>query len=520
MEQAHGGPPTPRRGVPYGSVRIGAASAVWSALFFIVGAAFFFLWGPLVKHVSFWAMSDDVWGIWRAAHYVGWGDIGGIYGGTTGVISLPGLPVLFAPFAMLAGALHLSESFGPYSLPHPTAGLLLEPLELVVGATVVVAAGATVRQVASTLRASTPKARPGWRASVVLGTVAAVAWPVAAIWGHAEDLAATACLLGCVVLVDRGHWRGAAWLLGAGICLQPLAVAAVPVLLGAAPAGHRLRSLLRFALPGGTLAALALASNWSGAYQALVKQPETPAFNHATPWLAVVPRLYGSMARQALSAHYATSVAGHFVAVTRTLERVPTLAVSGGDIRSIGLLGTVALGLYAWRRRPDLLGVLWLVGVALALRCYFEPVMTPYYLAPPLMVALLAAGFTSWRRFGLAVVAAAGDTVFAYYRFSPWVWFLPVIILLTVVLACGYPGREHLAQGQGAAFEDGATTADEDRNARPGGTWDEDGAGAEEQGTATGATSGGEGAAAGREAGRSERERQPVLTMGRATLGT
>lgn len=488
----------------------------WSVVFFGVGAAFFFLWGPLVKHVDAWPMSGDVWGIWRAAHYIGWGDIGGIYGGTTGVISLPGLPVIFAPFAMLAGAMHLTESFGPYNLPRPTAGLLLEPLEFVVGGTVLVAASAVIRQVTPTVARRALKARPGWRPFAMLGAVAVVAWPVVAIWGHAEDVAATACLLGCVVLLDQGHWKGAAWLLGAGICLQPLVVAAVPVLLGATAAGRRLRSFVRYALPGGALGALALASNWSGTYESLVKQPETPAFNHATPWLAVVPHLYGNLATHVLRASFPRQVAGHFAVTTRVLARIPSLAVSGGDIRSIGLLGAVALGVYAWRRRPDLLGVVWLVATALALRCYFEPVMTPYYLAPPLIVALLAAGCAGWRRFGLAVVFAFGVTVFAYYRFSPWAWFLPVVALLTVVLACGYPGRAHLAPGRGATDEDGGTSPERGGGGTDRSTADDRGPGGRTVGTTNEET----GADAGREAGAPEREREPVLAMGRTALAT
>ncbi len=498
------------------AARAGTVLGFWLVLFMGAGLLFFFLWGPVVKHVSFWPMSGDVWGIWRAAHYIGWGDIGGVYGGTTGVISLPGLPVLLAPFAMLAGALHLSESFGPYSLPHPTAGLLLEPLELVVGGTVLVAAGSAGRQVTSTIVRRASKVRPGLRAFAVLGAVAVIAWPVAAVWGHAEDLAATACLLGCVVLVDRDHWKGGAWLLGAGICFQPLVVAAVPVLLAATPAGRRIRSFVRYALPGGALGALALASNWSGAYQSLVKQPETPAFNHATPWLAVVPRLYGSSALRPMSVRYAADVSGHFSIVRSTLARVPSLAVSGGDIRSIGLLGAVGLGVYAWRRRPDLLGVLWLVGAALALRCYFEPVMTPYYLAPPLVVALIAAGFAGWRRFGLAVVLAFGVTVFSYYHLSPWAWFLPVVAMLTVVLACAYPGRAHLAPSRGATGEDDATGADGGRGVAVHGS-DED---IERGGWAVVTPDQGHDAGSEREAVGPERDRRPVPAMARASLGT
>jgi hypothetical protein len=74
------------------------------------------------------------------------------------------------------------------------------------------------------------------------------------------------------------------------------------------------------------------------------------------------------------------------------------------------------------------------------MRCFFEPVMTPYHLAPPLIVAARM----DRMRFGMAALFALGDTVFAYYRFTPWVWRLPVAGMVAVVLACGYPGRHYL----------------------------------------------------------------------------
>jgi hypothetical protein len=104
----------------------------------------------------------------------------------------------------------------------------------------------------------------------------------------------------------------------------------------------------------------------------------------------------------------------------------------------------VLIGFFVWKKRPDAIGIIWLCGLALAMRCYFEPVMTPYYLAPPLIVALAVAASMGRLRFGIATVFALADTVFSYYRFSPWLWWLPVAAMLTVVLACGYPGRDHL----------------------------------------------------------------------------
>src|ERR1700732_3718063 len=51
------------------------------------GALFMFGWDPLVKHTHAWFVGGDLWGIFRAAHYVGWGFVGGVYAPGNGVVS-------------------------------------------------------------------------------------------------------------------------------------------------------------------------------------------------------------------------------------------------------------------------------------------------------------------------------------------------------------------------------------------------------------------------------------------------
>jgi hypothetical protein len=135
---------------------------------------------------------------------------------------------------------------------------------------------------------------------------------------------------------------------------------------------------------------------------------------------------------------------GHFHIITATAKPGSIVLVSGGSIRAIGLAVAVLIGVFVWRKRPDPIGIVWLCAMTLALRCFFEPVMTPYYLAPPLIVALIAAGRMGRLRFGIAAASSVADTIFAYYRFSPWLWWVPIIGMLGVVLACGYPGRSHM----------------------------------------------------------------------------
>ena len=50
-----------------------------TAVMFALGLAYMFAWGPLFRAESFWATPSDVWSVFRGAHYVGWGYIGGVY---------------------------------------------------------------------------------------------------------------------------------------------------------------------------------------------------------------------------------------------------------------------------------------------------------------------------------------------------------------------------------------------------------------------------------------------------------
>lgn len=113
-----------------------------SVVVLVTGMAYMFWWGPVVVHAPVWTTGGDLWGILRGAHYVGWGDLGGVYTPGNGVVTFPGMEVLLAPVAMVAGVFHLSESYGSFFLPHPTAALVLQPVELILASTVIFAADA------------------------------------------------------------------------------------------------------------------------------------------------------------------------------------------------------------------------------------------------------------------------------------------------------------------------------------------------------------------------------------------
>jgi hypothetical protein len=117
----------------------------------------------------------------------------------------------------------------------------------------------------------------------------------------------------------------------------------------------------------------------------------------------------------------------------------PVVFVSGGPARSIDVIVAILLGLYVWRRPQHVVHLLWLAAAVLASRCFLEAVMTPYYIAPPLFLALVLASRRGGRRFWAAAAIAIEITVLAYYHLNPWVWWLCIVAGLAGILALGYP---------------------------------------------------------------------------------
>ena len=73
---------------------------------------------PVVHHTQIWIIPGDIWSTFRAAHWVGWGNIGGIYGSDTQLVTFPGIAVLLAPVAMISGASRTRRIHLPH-LPQP-----------------------------------------------------------------------------------------------------------------------------------------------------------------------------------------------------------------------------------------------------------------------------------------------------------------------------------------------------------------------------------------------------------------
>jgi hypothetical protein len=383
------------------------------------------------KHWS-WETGGDLWGIFRGAHFVGWGYLGGVYSGN-GVVSFPGMEVLLAPVAMLSGALHLSESFSPDFLPRPTAALLLQPVELLLAGTVIFATDALAERLGITR---------GRRIALCFG-VASVAWPVTAIWGHAEDVLAMTFAVYALIAILDGRWSRAGWLLGFGIVMQPLVGLLLPLAISASPTGQRLMVAVRSAALSVVLVGVAFIGNPGDTFTALIKQPTPFGPNHPTPWAALSPRLSSPTLHSGSPVSPVTLVhVGGRLRLSIIPGHLPTsVVVSGGAGRIIDVLFAVLVGVFVWRRPQDPSRLMWLATVVLASRCFFEPVMTPYYLGPPLILALVMVARTDWRRFCAALIVIGEISFFSYRHLSPWRWWLPVVAGLIGVVALGYPKR-------------------------------------------------------------------------------
>jgi len=393
-----------------------------------VGLAFEFLWIPTVYHQSRWFTQGDVWGMLRAAHYVGWGDLGGIYTSGNGVVTFPGMAVLLAPVAMLSGALHLTESYPGVFLAHPTAILLVLPVELVLASTVIFAADALAQDLGAS------RARRAW--SCVL--VALLAWPTAVLWGHAEDALVMTLALCAMRAALGGRWVRTGWLFGLAVVIQPLIALVIPLYLATSPPGRRLLFAVRCAALSAFTVGVAFLGNPSGTYRALVQQPTPPDVNHPTPWVALAPSVatpsngipQGSTGIPSLGrGGFSSATVVHHAAAN----------VSGGPGRTIDVLLAVALAAYVWRRPQAPVRLLWLAAAVLASRCVFEAVMTPYYLTPPLILLVVLAARTETWRLLLAGLVTVGVSVYAYLDVGPWAWWLPVVGGLAAVLALAHP---------------------------------------------------------------------------------
>jgi hypothetical protein len=367
--------------------------------FVMTGMAYSLFWAPVVRHHSYWLMSGDLWGTYRAAHWVGWGDLGGVYSSGTALVTFPGILLVLAPLAMLTGTLGLTEAF-PKFVAHPTAWFALGPASLLLSAVPLFACDALAERLGLSRG----------RRAVLCVAEAAVLWNVAVIWGHPEDAVALGLALYALVFALDGRWVGAGWLFGAAMATQPLVVLMFPVLMALAGRGRVAGLAVRSALPAIAVVLTPLISQFYDTTHALLDQPNFPNLDHATPWTTLAPVLGG---------------------------RGRELAVAAGPGRIVAVVLACGLGWWArrWRDRPEL--IVWAAALALALRCFTESVLVPFYIWPVLAVGLVLAARAGRGRLAAAAVVGIALSAVAQSHLGELPWWSIVTVGIVVVLATG-----------------------------------------------------------------------------------
>lgn len=364
--------------------------------------------GPTMIGRSEWALPYDYWGTLLAAVRLAHGNVGGLYTQPTGLVSLPGAAVILFPVAVIIAATGLSLRIpGPHNL-HPGVWVLAGPYQIAVSCVALFAADALAERLGVSR---------GRRALLAAASGVAL-WNVSCRWGHPEDAVAVGLLLYAVLAFSRQRVSVAAWLTGAAVCVQPLVLLAVPVLAAVLPWRRMPRFLGRAALPSVVLLAAALIANWHAAWAAVTSQPDSPVINHPTLWTPLAPHMSGG-----------NVAAGPF--------RLAAIVVACGCALAIrrrwaGAHDAESAGPWPAELLSD---VLWWAALALALRSFFEPVMVSYYPWPVLALALIPAAL-GWRRLIWASLVAGAITAAAQgTSHNAWIWWVPIVLALAVLLA-------------------------------------------------------------------------------------
>lgn len=383
-----------------------------TAALILIGMAMSTFLEPHLYGVTAWSLPDDLWGTLAASQRLVHLNLSGLYTKPTGLITFPGAAVILTPVVAVTDAAGLSLApQGPHNT-QPAAWLVAGPYMIAISGVALLAADG----LAERLGVSRP------RRAFLAAAGATVLWSVSVEWGHPEDAVALGLGLFAILALSDGRRARSAWLLGAGIAVQPLILLALPVVLAVLEPKRLAGFLARAATPAAVLLGAAAASNWSATYHAVTSQPNWPAIDHPTPWTAIAPRLAGG-------------------------------AVAGGPGRALAILVACGCALIVRRRLPSARGegpwsratlreLIWWAALGLALRSVFEPVMVAYYLWPGLTVALIAATWSLRALITTSLLAVAVTFGAQLSWRSPWGWWgLMILGLALTLLLAGVPGR-------------------------------------------------------------------------------
>jgi hypothetical protein len=401
----------------------------------VFGLAYSFFWNLVVHHVAIWTTPPDLWNTFRDAHYVIWNGEGQVYNANTSFVTFPGIAVFLAPFAELQNLFHLTESY-PVYLMKPTAWYVLGPVDMLCGGVLLFPLDAMARRLSLSFT----------RRGIATLLQVILIFPVVVYWGHPEDTLALAfALYGVLAGYDR-RWLHSAGFFALAVVFQPLTLLILPIALAYVPAKKWPPYAGIVAVPSILLLIPPLIQQWKPTTYAILKQPNFPTIDHATPWLSLAPVLQPRQWRVTYGLKVVTSSTGKRKLVYAASRFLAGEVVQAGPGRTIALVLACLVGVWVARRKPPFVQVVWCVAFALGLRCVFESVLDPYYLVPTLVLVVLTASTTGKVRFFLTVAAAAVCTKTSYWHTGEWRYYLFVVGSMLLALAFSWPnGRDRLA---------------------------------------------------------------------------
>ncbi len=414
---------------------------VISIAYVCVALCYFFLWGPVVRHIpAEWVLPYDPTLTYLAAIELAHGHLSAIY--SSHVSEMPGIIITMAPLGALSNVFHttLLAVNGQHTsvLTHYSVGYpgdwphnikpLLGPGVFKSGGKLLVArpqwavAVETVALVLSCVaffsfdalaeRLGVSKARRAFLSVVE----AVLLWNVIVNWGHPEDVIALSFGMYALTLALDRRFVGAGWLCGAAVLFQPLVVLILPVLFTMAGPRRWLGFALRTVVPSAVLLSVPLIANFSAVYDDVIKQADYTQGDHTTPFTSLSPHLSGQ------GANY---------------------AVEGGPGRLLCVLLAVLIGVWAakrWRERPEYL--VFACAIALALRSYTESALAAYYPWSALAVAMIVAARCNGWRFATAASLAICTSVASQWNL-PWIayWTIQIVGITALLVVTAKPER-------------------------------------------------------------------------------
>lgn len=399
----------------------------------VTGMAFSLWWNPLTHHGSGWDTPSDIWNTYRTAQYVGWGFEGEIYKSQSYFDSFPGIAVLLAPIAKVAGMLHLSSNF-LFRLPRPSTWLILGPANAILGSVLLFPVDRLAQRLFNPCR----------RRVVLVWLEAGLIFFTAVLWGHPEYTVALAFAIYGLLATFDGKWVRVGTFMGLALLFQPLTALMLPVVILYLPARRWFATASIVALPSIVLLIPPLVKEWHATTFTLLREPNYPTVDHPTPWLSLAPVIQRSHRAFAEIPKLVTKPNGtHSLEYVKAAFRVDAV-VSAGPGRLVALVLACVIGIYVAKAKPNIPMIVWWVAVCLSLRCVFECVMNPYYLLPAGAVIFVLAATLSKFRFVAISLAVAACTVLSYQFMSPWVYYTSVVGLLVVALASACPRERSL----------------------------------------------------------------------------